>query len=163
MTRVPGRSVVEFCVQKNGFQNLRIWKYRYVTTKPLEIQIQNVELLITFSRPLFDEDSIALVSAAQRTLWEKLQLDASISCESWKKGHRSEHNCYYKKARLCAHGYILCILRSFFFFLKKYLFFFMRSILKNHETGDTWVSTTTGSGGGGPTWNGTPRWRGKVG
>ena len=34
-----------------------------ITEKPLEIQIQNFELLKTFSRPLFDEDSIALVSA----------------------------------------------------------------------------------------------------
>ena len=31
--------------------------------KPLEIQIQNFKLLKTFSRPLFDGDSIALVSA----------------------------------------------------------------------------------------------------
>ena len=41
MTKVPGRSVVEFCVQKDGFQNLKIWKCRYVTKKSLEIQIQN--------------------------------------------------------------------------------------------------------------------------
>ena len=53
-----------------------------VTKKSLEIQIQNFKLLKTFSKPLFDGDSIALVSAAQRDLLEKLQLDASISCES---------------------------------------------------------------------------------
>ena len=54
--KVPGRLLVEFCVQKNGFQNLKIWKCRYVTKKSLEIQIQIFKFCKPFWRVTFDED-----------------------------------------------------------------------------------------------------------
>ena len=87
MIKVPGRFVVEFCVQKNGFQNLKIWKCRYVTKKSLEIQIQNFELLKTFSGLLFDEDSIALVSAGSLALVFELRCIDSKFSKNRKKGH----------------------------------------------------------------------------
>ena len=60
---------------------------RYVTKKPLEIQIQNLKLLKTFSRPLFDEDSIALVSAGSLALVFELRCIDSKFSKNRKKGH----------------------------------------------------------------------------
>ena len=59
----------------------------YVTEKPLEIQIQNLKLLKTFSRPLFDEDSIALVSAGSLALVFELRCIDSKFSKNRKKGH----------------------------------------------------------------------------
>ena len=61
----------------------------YVTEKSLEIQIQNFQLLKTFSRPLFDEDSIELVSAGSLALVFELRCIDSKFSKNRKKGHRS--------------------------------------------------------------------------
>ena len=53
----------------------------------MEIQIQNFELLKTFSGLLFDEDSIALVSAGSLALVFELRCIDSKFSKNRKKGH----------------------------------------------------------------------------